>query len=460
MSIEGTMAVDDGAAGRPSGQGPQGALARLRRLVSDRSHRAIFGTLVLKVGSAAASFLMLSLCARAMGEFEFGRFAMWFSVVSLLSVVAVFGQELLIVRAWNEYTAAKQPGLAKGALVFGFSIAIGASVPIGLAVFGFEMLREGDLWLAIGLAAFLILHTLLLFTTHAARAIVSIFVGDAHREITWRFIVVAAMGTALFTGMAATAGSFFLVAAAGIVVSLAIQLTAIARKFPADARAAKPAFDERNWVPRSFKMWLSAIMESINQYIEVLVIGLLIDPVAAGAYFVASRLANSFAMAADGINTFGTRHIPRLYFAGETAELGRTMRSMAMFTALIVACGLLAVIFGGHLMLWIFGEQYMSQYPLLLILSIGTAAVAAAGPAPSILLLTGHEGRYLAVIAAGVALRCAGFFVLIPWLGVVGAAIATAVSFVAITTLLNIQCRRLTGLDPSVRQLFRPAKPA
>ncbi|MEN3348610.1 MAG: hypothetical protein V7632_2245, partial [Bradyrhizobium sp.] len=47
-------------------------------------------------------------------------------------------------------------------------------------------------------------------------------------------------------------------------------------------------------------------------------------------------------------------------------------------------------------------------------------------------------------------LRLAGFLVLIPWLGVLGAAISATVSVVLATIALNVLCRRRTGVDPSV----------
>jgi Na+-driven multidrug efflux pump len=69
--------------------------------------------------------------------------------------------------------------------------------------------------------------------------------------------------------------------------------------------------------------------------------------------------------------------------------------------------------------------------------------------------LTGHERIYVPVVAANVALRLAGFLVLIPWLGVLGAAIAATVSLALTTIALNILCRRRTGVDPSVLVLLR-----
>ena len=54
-----------------------------------------------------------------------------------------------------------------------------------------------------------------------------------------------------------------------------------------------------------------------------------------------------------------------------------------------------------------------------------------------------------------VALRLLGFVVLIPQLGVLGAAIACSASLVAMTLVLNVLCRQRTGLDPSVFILLR-----
>jgi O-antigen/teichoic acid export membrane protein len=59
------------------------------------------------------------------------------------------------------------------------------------------------------------------------------------------------------------------------------------------------------------------------------------------------------------------------------------------------------------------------------------------------------------VVAANVVLRLIGFLVLIPWFGLLGAAIAATVSLAFATVALNVLCRRRAGVDPSVLVLFR-----
>jgi hypothetical protein len=75
-------------------------------------------------------------------------------------------------------------------------------------------------------------------------------------------------------------------------------------------------------------------------------------------------------------------------------------------------------------------------------------------------MLTGHEGRYLSIIAATVAIRALGFFVLIPPLGILGAVSATTVSFLFMAFMLRQSAKSLAGLDGSVLRLLRRRKGA
>ena len=115
---------------------------------------------------------------------------------------------------------------------------------------------------------------------------------------------------------------------------------------------------------------------------------------------------------------------------------------------------MVVILGGGRFFLSIFNDAYVPYYPALALLCFGTAAVAAAGPSGSILMLTGHEGRYLKIIALTVLIRAVGFFALIPAFGIMGAVSATTISFVFMTAMLRYQSKKLTGLDGSVLRLL------
>src|SRR6266702_7313718 len=105
---------------------PRGLFDLAARFIGGNVTRAIFWTIVLLLGSGVVAFTMLSLAARTFSAVDFGHLAMWLSVSQMGSVLALFGQEMFVLRSLHKYTVAERPDLAKGALLF--SSIIGAIV--------------------------------------------------------------------------------------------------------------------------------------------------------------------------------------------------------------------------------------------------------------------------------------------------------------------------------------------
>ena len=133
-----------------------------------------------------------------------------------------------------------------------------------------------------------------------------------------------------------------------------------------------------------------------------------------------------------------------------------TLRKVALMTAGPVVVGLAGTVLFGRPILALFGESFVAAYPVLVILSAGTACLALAGPAMPVLVLTGHEGIYSVFLGASLALRLAALLVLAHLYGPVGAAVGSAAAIVAGAVALNIACRRRAGLDPAVTVLLSP----
>jgi O-antigen/teichoic acid export membrane protein len=160
-------------------------------------------------------------------------------------------------------------------------------------------------------------------------------------------------------------------------------------------------------------------------------------------------------MLSAALYSFAARRLPSLYFSKNSEEFEHTLVLMAEVTALCVATGLVGIWFGAPYLLGLFGPAFAAQQWTLVVLALGTAFQAAGGPSAAILQLTGHEGRYVPVVAANVVVRLLGFLILIPWLGVLGAALSATLSLAMATIALNWLCRRRTGVDPSVLVLLR-----
>ena len=416
--------------------------------------RGVAGTILLKVGSGALAFALFSLAARAMSPDGFGIFATWLSVAQIASVVGLVGQEMLLVRFLNEYRVGDQPELTKGVLLSSLKI---SSVAMLIAIVAIAMVGtvRGDWWLLIlSVSAYTLVNAGLMLGSQVARSLVSILMGEGNREFFWRVVVVLFLLAVLLHHRQLDPAELIAVMTIAMSVGLVAQIVAIARALP-NWRGMTARSETSRWRSSAFHFWVASVLEAANQYFDVILVYWMLDPATAGIYFAASRLANIFAMLSAALYTFGARRLPALYFSKNHQEFGRTLQLMAEVTAFCVVSGLVVIWIGAPYLLNLFGPHFAAQHWVLIVLAIGTAFQAAGGPAAAILQLTGHERQYVPVVAANVALRLIGFLVLIPWLGVLGAAISATVSLAIATIALNFMCRRRTGVDRSILALSR-----
>jgi O-antigen/teichoic acid export membrane protein len=422
---------------------------------------AVISTIVLLLGSGVAAFVMLSLAARSFSATDFGHLAVWLSICQMGSVMALLGQEMFILRSLHEYAVAGRPDLAKGALAF--SLIIGGTVPLLLAIVvglvgTFALGENPALMLAVML--FLVAHAIIALCSHIAKYCVNILLADGMRELFWRSLIVVGLLAFASLHIVMRLDQFFLLASAAIGVALIVQVSAIWIALPKDIVSAAPSWRIGPWSLTSARFWASTVMETINQYFDVVVVYWLLDPVSAGAYFVASRLANTLGTVLTATHSFATRRIPALHFSGRSHELNQTLRLMAEVILLCVAAGFAVIVFGAGPILHLFSPAFADQKWTLIILATGTMLYAAGGPAAAILMITGHEGRYPLIVAVNIVLRFAGFAVLIPAFGLIGAALSTAISLAIVAVVLNVLCRRWVGLDPSILVILRKPQDA
>jgi len=417
---------------------------------------AIVAVILLKGGAAICTFLMFSLMSNTRSAEEFGTFAIVWSAASMMMVVAAFGQEMMVIKAWNEHSAAKSPDKVKGGILIGFFTCLIGGAIGGSALGIFYWLTESALLgLAVGL--FVLTLTILAFSAHLGRAVLGVIISDGTRDVLKYIPAIILLGASLiFLGGFSNAEVFLIVIITmtlGSTGLLTLVYLKLKREFP-EVLEAKAAVDVKEWRSTSVGLWGASLLESSNQYMDVVLLGFLLNPAAVAVYFVATRLANVFLTAASGMYSFGSKRIPDHYYHKQDEELAATLKTLAGMVGLIVFAGLLCVVILGHWALGIFGAEYVDYYDVLIILCIGTASITAAGAAPVILMMTGYEKNYLKSLSISVATRLSGFVLLVPMFGIYGAALAATFSQVLMALMLAKNAKRLTGLDGTVLRIF------
>ncbi len=164
----------------------------------------------IRATGALLTIAVFSLAARGMTADEFGQLAVWFNALSLLAVAAVFGQDTLIARSWGEYSGRGEHGLARRAYRFGWRVTIFSSAlfMLGLLLVApFVDPRIPSAALYAG-AAFLLVQTLLHYSSHSSRVLVGFVVSEVNREVTLKSCFSLSSPGRCFTAVSRPPNSF------------------------------------------------------------------------------------------------------------------------------------------------------------------------------------------------------------------------------------------------------------
>jgi O-antigen/teichoic acid export membrane protein len=413
--------------------------------------------LAIRIVSAAIAFLSQILLARWLGADDFGVLAALLVWVNVLGTVSTLGFATSVLRFLPQYLTEAALPLARGFHRTGMLIALLAGTAIT----------------ALGLLLLAGFPTLLAapYAGPARMALLSLpafaladFLDGVGRSRGWVVLALAPpyiirplmilLGVALLerSGAPLDATGAMLVAAAAIWISALAQLALQARPLAVAMHAGPLAYDLRLWTRVSLPMLLLDGVALLLLNIDIILLGFFIGPGEIARYFAAQRIISlvsfiHFAVAAAAVSHFATSHV-----AGDRQalrqEFGRC-RALAFYPSLVLTVLLLTL---GKPLLMLFGDDFVSAWPVMAILGVGLLARAAAGPAQSLLVSTGHHNATVLVLCATLSINCCLGIALIPRLGLIGGALASMLATLSESAMFALLQRRLhAGQFPPVK---------
>ncbi|MDZ7736301.1 MAG: polysaccharide biosynthesis C-terminal domain-containing protein [Gammaproteobacteria bacterium] len=185
----------------------------------------------------------------------------------------------------------------------------------------------------------------------------------------------------------------------------------------------------------------------IIQHTDTLMIGVLKSASETGIYHVVSQIAMLVAFMLTAINMVIAPHIARFYESGEFIKLQELVSGGARVAILGAIPFMLVFIFFGYgILAIVFGNEFTTGYTALWILCLGQFFNVAMGSVGLILNMTGHAWYSSAGVAIAALANIVLNALLIPPFGMIGAAVATAISLLIWNILLCWWVYRLTGL--------------
>ncbi len=418
--------------------------------------RGTGGALAVEITGTGLAFGLHVLLARLMGVDDYGVFTYALSWVMLLAIFGRVGFGTSLIRFVAAYEAQKDWGALRGVLRRGNQIALAASlfmVLVGITVvWGLRGRMSHALFLTLLISPVVLPLTVLSQLRMGALRALRRVVISALPERLFRPIVLSCLALIAYcTRFAPLSGPVVMGLHVGsVAVAFAMGCVFLRSALPGEVPGARPEYRTGEWVAASVSILLVGAEQVVLRRTDVLMVGALLGTTQAGIYAVGVRIATLVWFILQSVNAIAAPMISRLYAKGQRKELQHMLRFAAkviVWLTLPLAAGL--VLLAG-VVLSAFGDKFVAGQTALRILCVGQLMSALAGSVVYLMIMSGHH-REAARITGGIAvLNIVLNAILIPLLGIAGAAVATAISTAIWKYSLLLLVRRKLGMKPSV----------
>jgi len=202
------------------------------------------------------------------------------------------------------------------------------------------------------------------------------------------------------------------------------------------------------WRASLIPFGLISAMQLGNKYTDILLLGYFGEPAEVGIYRVTVQAAGLVAFGSQAVVLIAAPHFARLHARGEHERLQKAVSGSSWLTfgsALILAVAFIAM--GEDILSFAFGPEYVAGYSALCILAVGRLLASTMGPVAILLGMSGHERYTAATVGAGAVVNIGLNIILIPMLGLNGAAISSALALVCWHVVLWHAARRKLGIN-------------
>jgi len=262
--------------------------------------------------------------------------------------------------------------------------------------------------------------------------------------------VIAVVMVLWFSGFVVSGRDAMVITVVVSLLGVALSMVWLKKSFPARVWHAPRIFQRLEWRKISTPLLFVSGANLLLTQIDILMLGVLQSTDQSGVYAIASRLSAMSIFATIALASFGAPLVAELYSQNKLDDLARISKTMARVAfAFLVPAVTVLVLFGEYI-LNLFGAAFAEAYLPLLILIGGQVLAACFGASAVILTMTAHEkiaARILMLSVVGNVVLNAAF---IPLYGMMGAAIATALTLAFPIVIMSFIVRSRLGINSTI----------
>lgn len=370
--------------------------------------RHFFSSLVLLAVGTGAAFLTHLILAKFLGAEQYGVYSFIFSLSLLIGVFSLFGFQnssvkIISISGDAAHPNARQFGLFSS--VFTLSLALlSASIIYGVMY----LTPLGDKYPPeVFMIGFLLTPLMVLMRLHAAflrgfsRASTSIFYETTLREILFLFLIllVISLGTKFDQGMQALK-----LLLAALAIATAVSWFHAQAYFKKQIKPDKRLDGSmiREWTKLSFPMMLVIILQRLLRRSDIIILGLMVNPVLVGAYAIAAQFAEVSGIGQKSVFSIFSPLAAQYHNQGNKEHLKKLYTKMQLISIGLTGASTVVILVLAPPLLGYFGEEFKMSYEPLVILMAGQFINMCFGPVAILMLMAGRQEKamHLTLITA------------------------------------------------------------
>lgn len=411
-----------------------GLLASLQgKELKTRLLRDSVASAALQALSQGLALILGIVLARCLGAEGYGIYAYAFAIMSLLMVAAEAGVPTLLMREVAASHERKEWSTLRAVLIKAGQLVIAAASLVALAGIGVlwwlsESLSPKVFYTTLFMLLALPITALAKTAAHATRGLQQVVVSQVIELLARPLLAIALICIFFFIFSTPTDPQYAMAAQLGAaILTLGISLAALYWLTPKEIYSSSGQPQSINWLRSSLPFVLIGGAGIINSQTDIIMVGSFMNPDDVGIYRVAVQASLLVSFGLQVANNVFAPRFAKLYTQGNVNELKRILTySSRIVLAATVPPVILLVLWGGSIASWLFGSTFEQSHLPLAILAIGELIGASRGPLGYLLYMIGQEKRMMQILLLSAALNIALNFILIPLLGLLGAALATA----------------------------------
>lgn len=427
-------------------------VSRITGILRSRKNLADAATaLVVRVLAAVLAFGVQVFLARVLALEEYGVYVTLWTWLIIANHVAVFGFAESALRFLPRYCERNQHRWALGFLRTGFYFSTLGAAFVGLSAFA-------GLWLFGNAVAPAYLVPLMVLAIGLPIMALELYFEGVSRAFGWYLLtiiptyvvrpVLIAIGilAAWWAGYTPDAAMVLGIAIAITVFIVIAQAWIIRRRLNKMFGDIKGSRTKKFWVTSSLPLVLSTGVDELYIWSDILILAFMVPAPEVAIYFAAQRSMSLASFIQYAFMLVSVREFSLANAMRDKGELQRRISSATRWTFWLTVPAVIITFAAGYPLLAMFGEEFVAGYSIMGVLGIGFLIRASVGQASDLLIVLGHQYANMAVSIGGLIFNIAFSVLLIPRFGIMGAAMATTLTFTLRAIVLTIVTKRLTGL--------------